>query len=256
MREVRELDGRDRRRFGTFGNAPPLPARRPGPGLPPRYPDVRVRRGRPELRRGRRRRPRRPARGRPDRAAGRRPRARRARRRSREEMLYVCADPERVSGADDDRAARRGAADPLRRALGRGRPDAPPARRARPAGGRDDRAGDRGRVPRRPRSTSPRAGSATRSGPAASRSAARLRAAPAPASRFDPPIYDTFAFITRRNAHLSPATRAFMELAEKRDATRWAEERDTIRRMSPTRHRRRRGVPRRPSSGSRRPGCR
>jgi hypothetical protein len=33
---------------------------------------------------------------------------------------------------------------------------------------------------------------------------------------FDPPLYDTFAFITRRNAHLSPATRAFMELAAKR----------------------------------------
>jgi DNA-binding transcriptional LysR family regulator len=34
----------------------------------------------------------------------------------------------------------------------------------------------------------------------------------------DPPLYDTFAFITRRNAHLSPATRAFMALAEKRVA--------------------------------------
>jgi DNA-binding transcriptional LysR family regulator len=33
---------------------------------------------------------------------------------------------------------------------------------------------------------------------------------------FDPPLYDTFAFVTRRNAHLSPATRAFMRLAEKR----------------------------------------
>jgi DNA-binding transcriptional LysR family regulator len=33
---------------------------------------------------------------------------------------------------------------------------------------------------------------------------------------FDPPLYDTFAFIHRRNAHLSPATRAFMALAEKR----------------------------------------
>jgi DNA-binding transcriptional LysR family regulator len=32
----------------------------------------------------------------------------------------------------------------------------------------------------------------------------------------DPPLYDTFAFITRRNAHLSPATRAFMALAERR----------------------------------------
>ena len=34
----------------------------------------------------------------------------------------------------------------------------------------------------------------------------------------DPPLYETFAFITRRNARLSPATRAFMELAEKRVA--------------------------------------
>jgi DNA-binding transcriptional LysR family regulator len=33
---------------------------------------------------------------------------------------------------------------------------------------------------------------------------------------FDPPLYDTFAFVTRRNAHLSPATREFMRLAEKR----------------------------------------
>jgi DNA-binding transcriptional LysR family regulator len=34
--------------------------------------------------------------------------------------------------------------------------------------------------------------------------------------RFEPPLYDTFAFIIRRNAHLSPATREFMRLAEKR----------------------------------------
>src|SRR5215210_5564802 len=33
---------------------------------------------------------------------------------------------------------------------------------------------------------------------------------------FDPPLYDTFAFITRRNAHLSPATRSFMEIADRR----------------------------------------
>ncbi len=33
---------------------------------------------------------------------------------------------------------------------------------------------------------------------------------------FEPPLFDTFAFITRRNAHLSPATRAFMEIAERR----------------------------------------
>jgi LysR family cyn operon transcriptional activator len=41
--------------------------------------------------------------------------------------------------------------------------------------------------------------------------ARRLHSAP-----FEPPIYETFAFITRRNAHLSPATRAFMTLAERR----------------------------------------
>src|SRR3954468_851427 len=33
---------------------------------------------------------------------------------------------------------------------------------------------------------------------------------------FDPPVIDTFAFITRRNAHLSPATREFMALAARR----------------------------------------
>src|SRR3954452_11489159 len=33
---------------------------------------------------------------------------------------------------------------------------------------------------------------------------------------FDPPVIDTFAFIPRRNAHLSPATRAFMTLAARR----------------------------------------
>ena len=33
---------------------------------------------------------------------------------------------------------------------------------------------------------------------------------------FDPPLYDTFAFLTRRNAQLSPAAREFMALAEKR----------------------------------------
>jgi DNA-binding transcriptional LysR family regulator len=33
---------------------------------------------------------------------------------------------------------------------------------------------------------------------------------------FEPPLYETFAFITRRNAHLSPATRAFLQIAERR----------------------------------------
>ena len=35
---------------------------------------------------------------------------------------------------------------------------------------------------------------------------------------FDPPLYENFAFITRRDAHLSPATRAFIEVAERRVA--------------------------------------
>src|SRR5215208_6205664 len=35
---------------------------------------------------------------------------------------------------------------------------------------------------------------------------------------FDPPLYESFAFITRRDAHLSPATRAFIEVAERRVA--------------------------------------
>jgi DNA-binding transcriptional LysR family regulator len=35
---------------------------------------------------------------------------------------------------------------------------------------------------------------------------------------FEPPLYENFAFITRRDAHLSPATRAFMEVAERRVA--------------------------------------
>jgi DNA-binding transcriptional LysR family regulator len=39
----------------------------------------------------------------------------------------------------------------------------------------------------------------------------RLATAP-----FDPPLLEAFAFITRRNAHLSPATRELMRLAERR----------------------------------------
>jgi hypothetical protein len=33
---------------------------------------------------------------------------------------------------------------------------------------------------------------------------------------FDPPLDHGFAFITRRDAHLSPATREFIALAERR----------------------------------------
>src|SRR4051812_45329217 len=36
------------------------------------------------------------------------------------------------------------------------------------------------------------------------------------AAAFDPPLHDTFALVTRRGARPSPATRAFMDIAEKR----------------------------------------
>jgi DNA-binding transcriptional LysR family regulator len=42
-----------------------------------------------------------------------------------------------------------------------------------------------------------------------------LRARKLHTAPFDPPLYETYAFITRRNARLSPSTRAFMEMAEK-----------------------------------------
>jgi hypothetical protein len=51
-----------------------------------------------------------------------------------------------------------------------------------------------------PRSSCPRRAGATRTRPAA--------------SSLDPPLHETFAFIRRRNARLSPATRARMTLAE------------------------------------------
>src|SRR3954451_8540814 len=80
-----------------------------------------------------------------------------------EELLYLSAEPRRGRaavnieqipaarraggrGADDDREARGCPADPLRRPLGRRRPDAPPAPRARPAGGGEARAEHRGGV--------------------------------------------------------------------------------------------------------------
>src|SRR4051794_15088981 len=41
-----------------------------------------------------------------------------------------------------------------------------------------------------------------------------LRAPELHSTTFDPPIHETFALITRRGAHLSPGTRAFMEMVE------------------------------------------
>ena len=132
-----------------------------------------------------------------------------------DELLYLSKDPER---AKEPMTIERLAEAPLilyDARFGLGRPHAPPARRAGAAGGRLDRAADRGRVPRG-RAGPRRCGvSATPSARAASRSAAASRGA-CTRCRSTRRCIDTFAFITRRNAHLSPATRAFMELAAKR----------------------------------------
>ena len=138
--------------------------------------------------------------------------------------------------AGDDRATSPPA--PLilyRRALRARGPDAPPALRARPARGRARSSRRSTSRTSRPRSTSPRAAWATRSSRAASCSslgAARARAAAA-GSPFAEPLYDTFAFINRRGARLSPAAREFMALAEERMQAMAGELRTT----PPRRHR-------------------
>ena len=214
VREVRELTRRDRRLRHVL-ERPPLPHRRPGPGLPHRA--TRACGSGSSARTP----PRSPT---PSATARWRPglivlpvedAGLDVRVAAREELLYISADPERVKAPITIEKLAAGAADPRRRALGGDGPDPPPAARARPGGGRDDRAPDRGRVPHRGAGPRRRAASAT---PSATQStltgrgyARRLHAA-----AFDPPIYETFAFITRRNAHLSPATREFMKLAERR----------------------------------------
>ena len=101
---------------------------------------------RPELGRGRRRRARRRS-SRPGWSSCRsRTPGSTSASRVREELLYVSADPERVKEPMTIERLAAGAADPLRRALGGDGSDPPPAARARPGGGRDDRAADRGRV--------------------------------------------------------------------------------------------------------------
>jgi DNA-binding transcriptional LysR family regulator len=134
----------------------------------------------------------------------------------REEIHYVSADPERVAAPKTIAAvaaaplilydARWGAIDPLRRQL---------AERAQAAGVRIEpvieveylaaaldlaarRLGDTVCAPR----ALPTRGAGGRLHSVA----------------LDPPMYDTFAFVTRRNAQLSPATRAFMAVAERRIA--------------------------------------
>ena len=133
----------------------------------------------------------------------------------REELLYVSADPERVSEPITIEKLAARPADPLRRPLGGAGPDPPRQlrERAQTAG-----------VPLEPlieveymtaaldlaaRGLGDTVGA--RSMLSGRGNARRLGTAP-----FDPPIDETFAFITRRNAHLSPATRAFMAMAERR----------------------------------------
>ena len=100
--------------------------------------------GRPELGGGRQRRPHRGARGGDDRPADRRHRPRRAPDHGRRGRLRQHR-PRAGAAADDDRAPRGRAADPARRQLGRHRPHAPPARRARAARRDPHRAADRRR---------------------------------------------------------------------------------------------------------------
>ena len=133
VREVREL-ARRHRDLRHLRQRALLPALRPRAGLPHALPQRARRLDRPELLGGRRRGPRRPPRGRPDRAADRRPRPRHPARDRRRAALPL-GGPRARARADDDRAPRRGAADPLRRALRLGRtpraassPSAPSAR--------------------------------------------------------------------------------------------------------------------------------
>ena len=129
-----------------------------------------------------------------------------------EELVVVSrAEPRRRAG--DDRGARRGAADPLRRPVRGRRPDATAARRASAAGRSDTPAGDRGRGDRGRRRAARRGlGDTIVPRAAISRQGARgLHFA-----SFADPLYDTFAFIARSDAPLSPAARAFVEIAERR----------------------------------------
>ena len=214
VREVRELAA-GTATFGTFGNAPYYLLSDLVQDFRKRYPHVRVRligqnssEVADAVRDGRHR-------GRPDRAARSTTAGSTSRRRSTTSCSTSRADPERVrEPMTIERLAeaplilydaRFGWDDPTRRQL---------AERAQRAGVTIEPR-DRGRVRRgraRPRAARARRHDRRR---AASRSAAHLAARCTP-SPFDPPIVDTFAFITRRNAHLSPATRAFMELAAKR----------------------------------------
>ena len=115
VQEVRDLTG-GTVAFGTFGSAHHYLLGGLIEDFRTRHPNVRVRRSA-------RTPPRWPTRcaragSRPARdAADRRPRARRPARAARGE-LYVSAEPSAAARADDDRAPRRRAADPLRRPLG------------------------------------------------------------------------------------------------------------------------------------------
>ena len=119
-----------------------------------------------------------------------------------EELLYVSADPERLQDADDDRAPRGGAADPLRRPLGGAGPDPRAAARARPAAGvRLEPLIEVEYMTAALDLAARGLGDTVSLRLAADRARSRAGSAPSP---FDPPIDETFAFITRRNAHLSP----------------------------------------------------
>ena len=131
--------------FGTWGAARFYPGDADRRGLPPELPEGARAAARPELRRRRRGGARRRARGRDGRAARSTTAGSTSARSCSDELVYASADPARPAGADDDPRDRRRAADPGRRLLRDGGPDAPPARGARAGRGGHDRAGDRRR---------------------------------------------------------------------------------------------------------------
>ena len=133
----------------------------------------------------------------------------------REEVVYVSREPERVREPVTIERLADSAADPLRRALRLERPDPPPAAGAGAARGRAARAGDRDRGHgRRARARGQRARRHDR--PARPRSSTARRFRRLGRASFAEPLYDDFAFIARRGAPVTPAARAFLELAERR----------------------------------------
>ena len=213
---VRELRG-GTATFGTCGTARYYPGTEIVDRVPPPPPERARPRRRPELVRGRRGRARRRARGRDGRAAHRRPRPRRRGRSCATRSSTPAADRARVRRPMTIEELAERAADPARRELRHRGPDAPPARRARPSASasRSSRRST-SRTSRR-RSSSPRAGWATRSSRAGSCFASAAACPSGSAGCRSTSRSTTRSRSSRaRGAPLSPASREFLALARGR----------------------------------------